>query len=266
MRKLVAGFFAGFMMLTATVTTVSAEEYEVQTGDSLWEIANENNTSVDDLIDLNDLKTTVIHPKQILLLNETYVVESGDSLTSIANQYGVTVDDLKDWNNLKSDTIIEGQELDIKELSNKNIAKEEPNKVQKEEVKADNEVQKEENEEQKADNEVKQEEKPVQADVSDDKPEGKTITVKATAYTADCEGCSGVTYTGMDLNSNPDAKVIAVDPDVIPLGSKVYVEGYGEAVAADIGSAIKGNRIDVFIPNVDKAKEWGTRTLDITIL
>ncbi|MFB4471589.1 LysM peptidoglycan-binding domain-containing protein [Oceanobacillus caeni] len=263
MRKLVAGFVAGFIMLAATVTTVSAEEYEVQAGDSLWEIANESNTSVDDLIDLNDLKTTVIHPKQILVLNETYLVESGDSLISIAKQYGVTVDDLKEWNNLESETIMEGQELHIKELSNKEDAKQESDQVQKEEVNKDNEVQKEEV---NNDNEVQKEEKTIQAEASEDKPEGKTISVKATAYTADCEGCSGVTYTGMDLNKNPDAKVIAVDPDVIPLGSKVYVEGYGEAVAADIGSAIKGNRIDVFIPNLDKAKDWGTRTLDITIL
>ncbi|MDQ7861221.1 3D domain-containing protein [Peribacillus frigoritolerans] len=41
-------------------------------------------------------------------------------------------------------------------------------------------------------------------------------------------------------------KIIAVDPSVIPMGSKVYVEGYGYAVAADKGGAIKGNRIDVF--------------------
>ncbi|WP_068673946.1 3D domain-containing protein [Oceanobacillus sp. Castelsardo] len=249
MRKLVAGLVAGIIMLAATVTTVSAEEYEVQAGDSLWDIANENNTSIDDLIDLNDLKTTVIHPKQILLLNETYIVESGDSLISIAKQYDVTVEDLKEWNNLKSDVIINGQELNIKEVSNKKDAQVESKKVEKEVKK-----------------EVQKEEKTVQASASNDKPEGKTITVKATAYTAKCEGCSGITYTGVDLNSNPDAKVIAVDPNVIPLGSKVYVEGYGQAVAADIGSAIKGNRIDVFIPNLDKAKEWGTRTLNITIL
>jgi 3D (Asp-Asp-Asp) domain-containing protein len=253
MRKLVAGFIAGFMMLAATVTTVSAEEYEVQAGDSLWKIADENNTSIDDLIDLNDLKTTVIHPKQILLLNETYIVESGDSLINIAKQYDVTVDDLKEWNNLNSDVIIVGQELLIKEVSNKKDAKEEPKKVQKE---LKTEVKKE----------IKTEEKTVEVTASNDKPEGKTLTVQATAYTAECEGCSGVTYTGVDLNSNPDAKVIAVDPDVIPLGSKVYVEGYGEAIAADIGSAIKGNKVDVFIPNLDKAIEWGSRTINITIL
>ncbi len=94
----------------------------------------------------------------------------------------------------------------------------------------------------------------------------RVITVKATAYTASCEGCSGITAAGIDIKSNPDAKVIAVDPDVIPLGSKVYVEGYGEAVAADTGSAIKGDRIDVFIPSEQEALNWGNKQVTVKIL
>jgi 3D (Asp-Asp-Asp) domain-containing protein len=94
----------------------------------------------------------------------------------------------------------------------------------------------------------------------------KTLTVTATAYTAYCDGCSGTTYTGIDLVKNPNQKVIAVDPDVIPLGSKVYVEGYGTAIAADIGSAINGHRIDVFIPSESKAFKWGVKEVDVTIL
>ena len=62
----------------------------------------------------------------------------------------------------------------------------------------------------------------------------------ATAYTAYCNGCSGITTTGINLRANPNLKVIAVDPSVIPLGSKVWVEGYGYAVAGDTGGAIKG--------------------------
>ena len=94
----------------------------------------------------------------------------------------------------------------------------------------------------------------------------KVITVTATAYTADCEGGTGVTYTGVDLKANPDAKVIAVDPAVIPLGTEVYVEGYGHAIAADIGGAIKGDKIDVFIPSEDAAEAWGMKTVDVTII
>jgi len=94
----------------------------------------------------------------------------------------------------------------------------------------------------------------------------KEITVKATAYTASCEGCSGITKTGVNIKDNPNKKVIAVDPSVIPLGSKVYVEGFGEAIAADTGGAIKGNRIDVFIPSEEDAMDFGVQKLTVTIL
>jgi 3D (Asp-Asp-Asp) domain-containing protein len=109
---------------------------------------------------------------------------------------------------------------------------------------------------------------PVQESISVTKPkaEGKTLTVTATAYTAYCEGCSGITKTGQNLRQDPSQKVIAVDPRVIPLGSKVYVEGYGEAIAGDIGGAIKGNRIDIFIPNYAQAIDFGVQSLEVTIL
>ncbi|MFJ7941435.1 ubiquitin-like domain-containing protein [Peribacillus sp. NPDC096622] len=95
---------------------------------------------------------------------------------------------------------------------------------------------------------------------------GKEIYVSSTAYTASCKGCSGVTSTGVDLKSNPGAKIIAVDPSVIPMGSKVYVEGYGYAVAADKGGAIKGNKIDVFFSSKNDAYRWGVKRVKIRVL
>ncbi|UZJ78078.1 peptidoglycan-binding protein [Fictibacillus sp. KU28468] len=106
---------------------------------------------------------------------------------------------------------------------------------------------------------------PVKA-ASTDQKQGKTVSVEATAYTADCDGCSGVTANGTNLKANPNVKVIAVDPDVIPLNSQVYVEGYGYAVAADKGGAIQGNRIDVFYSSKQKATEWGRKNVKVTIL
>lgn len=96
--------------------------------------------------------------------------------------------------------------------------------------------------------------------------DGKTMTVTASAFTATCSGCSGVTATGINLKANPNTKVIAVDPNIIPLGTKVWVEGYGEAVAGDTGGSIKGNRIDVHVPNKDAAYQWGVRTVEIKIM
>ncbi|QED45874.1 G5 and 3D domain-containing protein [Cytobacillus dafuensis] len=95
---------------------------------------------------------------------------------------------------------------------------------------------------------------------------GQEIYVDSTAYTANCNGCSGRTATGINLRSNPDVKVIAVDPSVIPLGTKVYVEGYGYAIAADTGGSIKGNKIDVFFSSKADAYRWGRKTVKIKIL
>jgi 3D (Asp-Asp-Asp) domain-containing protein len=96
--------------------------------------------------------------------------------------------------------------------------------------------------------------------------EGKTIRVSATAYTAYCNGCSGITRTGIDLRKNPNLKVIAVDPSVIPLGTKVYIEGYGYAIAGDTGGAIKGHKIDIFMPSQSNAMKFGRKTINIKII
>lgn len=95
---------------------------------------------------------------------------------------------------------------------------------------------------------------------------GKEMYMEATAYTAYCNGCSGLTATGIDLRSNPNLKVIAVDPSVIPLGSKVWVEGYGTAVAGDTGGAIKGNRIDLFVSSKEQAYRFGRKQVKIRVI
>ncbi|HEX6923137.1 MAG TPA: 3D domain-containing protein, partial [Bacillales bacterium] len=101
---------------------------------------------------------------------------------------------------------------------------------------------------------------------SSDDSSAKQFYVSSTAYTANCGGCSGVTATGINLKTHPNAKVIAVDPSVIPLGTEVWVEGYGYAIAADTGGAIGGNKIDVFFSSKSEAYSWGTRTVLIKIL
>lgn len=90
----------------------------------------------------------------------------------------------------------------------------------------------------------------------------KKMTVQATGYTPYDPGCNGITASG----TKAEKGVIAVDPKVIPMGSKVYIPGYGIAIAEDTGGAIKGNKIDLCYEKTKEAFAWGRRTVDIYIL
>ncbi|WP_303837135.1 peptidoglycan-binding protein [Evansella sp. LMS18] len=127
---------------------------------------------------------------------------------------------------------------------------------------SDSEKQEEINEEQSNQSEEKTE----TASRGQSSGQGRVLTMEATAYTAYCNGCSGITATGIDLRNNPGKKVVAVDPNIIPLGTMVEVEGYGTAIAGDTGGAIKGNKIDLFMPNRDDALKFGRRNVQVTIL
>jgi peptidoglycan DL-endopeptidase CwlO len=85
---------------------------------------------------------------------------------------------------------------------------------------------------------------------------GKTLTVSATGYSL-----SGVTASGVPVGWG----VVAVDPGVIPLGTKMTIQGYGAGVAADTGGSIVGARIDLWFPTRAEALAWGTRTVTITL-
>ncbi|MEH7415056.1 SH3 domain-containing protein [Neobacillus drentensis] len=89
--------------------------------------------------------------------------------------------------------------------------------------------------------------------------------VEATAYTP-LESSSGMTAAGYNIRKNPNMKLIAVDPKVIPLGTKVWVEGYGNAIAGDTGGAIKGKKIDVLLPTTKQALQWGRKNVKVRIL
>ncbi|MGL4521740.1 MAG: ubiquitin-like domain-containing protein [Bacilli bacterium] len=95
---------------------------------------------------------------------------------------------------------------------------------------------------------------------------GQEYVVEATAYSPFCNGCSGITAGNINIRENPNMKVIAVDPRYIKLGTKVYVEGYGVAIAGDTGGAIKGKRIDILVPTEKAAYNWGRRNVKIRIL
>lgn len=85
---------------------------------------------------------------------------------------------------------------------------------------------------------------------------GKQLTVVATAYSL-----HGGTASGLPTAPG----VVAVDPTVIPLGTRMYIPGYGPGIAADTGTAIKGLRIDLWFPTLSQAESWGRRTVTITL-
>ena len=99
---------------------------------------------------------------------------------------------------------------------------------------------------------------------------GRQLTMEATAYTAGFESTGkrpgdpgyGITASGMRVQHG----IVAVDPRVIPLGTPLFIEGYGFAVAADTGSAIRGYKIDLFMYNVQDALNFGRRNVTVFIL
>ncbi len=86
----------------------------------------------------------------------------------------------------------------------------------------------------------------------------RALIAEATAYT----------YTGRRTASGayPKVGLVAVDPNVIPMGSRLYIEGYGFARAADCGRDIRGNRIDVFMETESQCRSWGRRTVKVYVL
>lgn len=90
---------------------------------------------------------------------------------------------------------------------------------------------------------------------------GKVVTMESTAYLPTDGSGHGITASGR----RAEYGVVAVDPRVIPLGSLVFVEGYGLAIAADTGGAIKGNKIDVCMHDRREAMQWGRRKVKVHI-
>lgn len=268
MKKHIVALTAVAALSVGAATAASADSnYTVKSGDTLWAISQANNVSVGDLKGWNALSSDLIFPNQQLSIggetkkqetaaaavaSSSYTVQSGDTLYRIAVKHGISLDQLMSWNGITGHLIYPGDKLVVSGGTPISVPKAPAQTSAPAQSTAPAPAQS---------TAPAQTSAPAPASQS-----GKEMQVSATAYTAFCAGCSGVTATGIDLRSNPNQKVIAVDPTVIPLGSTVWVEGYGTAIAGDTGGAIKGNKIDVFIPSRDAALQWGRKTVTIKIL
>jgi 3D (Asp-Asp-Asp) domain-containing protein len=102
------------------------------------------------------------------------------------------------------------------------------------------------------------------------------VEVVATGYYAGKESTGknpghpeyGVTFSGMKVQRDKNSfSTIAADPIVFPIGSVLYIPGYGYGIVADTGSAIKGNRIDLYFETKDQVySEWGKKTLNVFVV
>lgn len=101
----------------------------------------------------------------------------------------------------------------------------------------------------------------------------KVITVESTAYSNDVAdnkayGSRVLTATGHDVTDSiyyNGMRIIAVDPAIIPLGSKVHIQGVGDAIALDTGGRIKGHIVDLLVDSKQDAIQWGRRQIQVTI-
>jgi 3D (Asp-Asp-Asp) domain-containing protein len=97
-------------------------------------------------------------------------------------------------------------------------------------------------------------------------PQTETMLVDATAYCSCVKCCGksdGITASGVKA---VEGITIAADIRKLPMGTKVYIEGLGERIVQDTGSAIKGNRIDIFFDSHEQALKWGRQQIEIEVL
>jgi 3D (Asp-Asp-Asp) domain-containing protein len=183
-----------------------------------------------------------------------HTVRSHDTLSNISIQYfgdASYVNKIAQDNNISNpDIIFDGQQLKINTDGSAEVSAPATTTEATEaaEVQADTQTE-------------------AQPEQTTQSPSGRTLTMESTAYSsdpADTLGGGTVTATGQNLLSNPMA--VAVDPNVIPLGTRLYVEGYGEAIASDTGGAIQGNIVDVHFSTYAECIAWGRRTVQVTIL
>ena len=229
------------------VHTVRVEE-----GDTLYKIAQKYDTDVKTIALANGISDPgLIHVGDELRIPQEkgfyYEVKNGDTLEDIAEQFGLSVATIKEMNpSIDENALASGEELFLKDPQRWPQPKEAGIRLASRNKTS-----------QQFDS---SESRNVSATGSRDLLGNFTLT----AYTAGPESTGkrpgdpayGITASGAKVQPGV---TIAADPNVIPMGSTVYIEGIGTRVVQDTGGAIKGNRIDVYIPDLSEARQFGVK-------
>ncbi|WP_393959366.1 LysM peptidoglycan-binding domain-containing protein [Priestia megaterium] len=250
------------------VATIKETTHKVQRGNTLWSISQQYGVTVDQIKEWNGLTSDLIYPGEQLKIQSPngQAQQSSPSVAQAAPEAQQAQAPAEQTQTEQQQAQAEQAQKEQQQAQAEQAQKEQQQAQAEQAQKEQQQAQAEQAQKEQQQAQAEQAQKEQQPAESSQQASGKSMTVEATAYTANCAGCSGTTATGVDLKANPNQKVIAVDPSVIPLGSKVYVEGYGEAVAADTGGAIKGNRIDVFVPSEGDAQQFGRKSVKITVM
>ncbi|GAA0356094.1 resuscitation-promoting factor [Alkalibacterium iburiense] len=211
-------------------------EYTFQWGDTLWGISEATDFSVDKLVQVNDIDN-----RSLIHVGTTIYLSEDTSIISVKNEEDIVSYDVSTDEVTETETpaeVVEAQEEEETQEAETTVETSEP--------------------------EAETTPPAETAETETNQSNGYTLTVEATAYSRNQPSLSNFTFTGIDLREN--SRVIAVDPNVIPLGSTIYVPGYGEYVAGDTGGAIKGNRIDLHMEDLQAAIQFGRRTLEIQVV
>lgn len=248
------------------------EPVKVEAGDSLEVIAKKYGSTTEMWKKANFLEDHYLIIGQTLNIVFPYRVLEGDQIDYLAKKYNTTVFAIKNLNHLEIEELQPGMVLSIPVNSNK-MSKERSLLAEKNSKQA--------NKQQQSKVKKNAESKQKRVNKTKDKKAAKTttaisknsLTMRATAYNIEGnEKWGNLTASGTTVRHG----VVAVDPKVIPLGTKLYISGYNSpllpkggfvAIAEDTGGAIKGNRIDIFIDAPrEKVSDFGIQNVKVTIL
>jgi 3D (Asp-Asp-Asp) domain-containing protein/LysM repeat protein len=287
-KKLFLTTFVGSLML-GTAVPAFAEEYVVKPGDTLWKLAKESHVSLSSVLKANygvdsgnlQIGSTIKIPNGDKWVRKeqptTYIATNRDTMWAISKKFNIPLSTLLEANpSIDPLKLRGGMDVQLTTSHIKNLVSA-PKVERKSMVSADIEDKGEDSTSGPSDTtEDKVETKGNKSDTGNGQASsnGKTISMIASAYSDSAK--ENGPYASLDSVGNPlKTGTVSVDPSVIPIGTKLYITGYKSsalpsggmiAYATDTGSAIKGNKIDLFIPGIDDANNFGIQNIQVQIL